>query len=130
MNNFVGFTLAGIAGGATTAMFTNPIDVIRTRIQTQTSDYGQKSISGLIKQMYKHEGLYGFGRGVGGRIVLMVAEGILFGDFYEILMYLSRIEPPSISYDNDDWPIENCIIIIIIIRGLFELRVILNSQSL
>lgn len=93
MNNFVGFTFAGIAGGATTALCTNPIDVIRTRIQTQTSDYGQRTITGLLRQMYKHEGLYGFGRGVGGRVVLMVAEGIIFGDFYEILMYLSRIDP-------------------------------------
>lgn len=89
--NLLGYSIAGIFGGITTAIFTNPIDVIRTRIQTQTGTYGSTKILSVVSKLYKNEGILGFSKGLGARISLLVLEGILFADFYEIMMYFSHI---------------------------------------
>jgi len=88
--NLFGYSAAGILGGLTTAVLTNPIDIIRTRIQTQKGTYGAHKIVPVICNVYKHEGMLGFSKGVGARIGLLVLEGILFADFYEIMMYFSQ----------------------------------------
>ena len=85
----MGYSVAGICGGVTTALLTNPIDCIRTRIQTQKGTYGETKILPVVKRIYRNEGLMAFSKGLGARISLLVMEGILFADFYEILMYFS-----------------------------------------
>ena len=87
--NLLGYSVAGICGGVTTALLTNPIDCIRTRIQTQKGTYGETKILPVVKRIYRNEGLMAFSKGLGARISLLVMEGILFADFYEILMYFS-----------------------------------------
>ena len=89
--NLIGYSVAGICGGITTAIFTNPIDVIRTRIQTQRGTYGSTKILPVVKQLMRNEGMTVFSKGLGARISLLCLEGILFADFYEIMMYFSRI---------------------------------------
>ena len=90
--NLLWYSIAGVFGGITTAVFTNPIDVIRTRIQTQRGTYGNTKILPVITGLYRNEGILGFGKGLGARISLLVLEGILFADFYEIMMYFSQID--------------------------------------
>eukprot|EP01084_Bolivina_argentea_P006272 11899_1 len=92
MQNLFGYSIAGVFGGVTTAMFTNPIDVIRTRIQTQKGTYGSTKIMRVVSNLYKNEGIFAFSKGLGARIALLVLEGILFADFYEIMMYFSTIK--------------------------------------
>eukprot|EP01084_Bolivina_argentea_P069148 125877_1 len=87
--NLFYYSLAGSCGGLTVAVFTNPIDVIKTRLQTQISTYGETRIWPLVQKLYTREGLYVFSKGVGARIGLLVLEGIVFADFYELLMHFS-----------------------------------------
>ena len=89
--NLLGYSVAGVCGGVTTALLTNPIDIIRTRIQTQRGTYGSTKILPVIGRLYKNEGILAFSKGLGARISLLVLEGILFADFYEIMMYFSKI---------------------------------------
>eukprot|EP01084_Bolivina_argentea_P006273 11900_1 len=91
MQNLLGYSIAGVFGGVTTALFTNPIDVVHARIQTQQGTYGETKIWQVSSNIYKREGILAFTKGVGARIGSLVLEGLLFADFYEIMMYFSTI---------------------------------------
>eukprot|EP00485_Elphidium_margaritaceum_P002103 CAMPEP_0202701692 /NCGR_PEP_ID=MMETSP1385-20130828/14764_1 /ASSEMBLY_ACC=CAM_ASM_000861 /TAXON_ID=933848 /ORGANISM="Elphidium margaritaceum" /LENGTH=270 /DNA_ID=CAMNT_0049359169 /DNA_START=123 /DNA_END=932 /DNA_ORIENTATION=+ len=50
--NFACYSIAGIGGGLTTAVLTNPVDVIRTRIQTQKGTYGSSKLLTVAANIY------------------------------------------------------------------------------
>eukprot|EP00008_Paramoeba_atlantica_P004398 CAMPEP_0201487092 /NCGR_PEP_ID=MMETSP0151_2-20130828/11092_1 /ASSEMBLY_ACC=CAM_ASM_000257 /TAXON_ID=200890 /ORGANISM="Paramoeba atlantica, Strain 621/1 / CCAP 1560/9" /LENGTH=274 /DNA_ID=CAMNT_0047872033 /DNA_START=97 /DNA_END=918 /DNA_ORIENTATION=- len=60
--------IAGAGGGALAGAATNPVDVVRTRLQTQT----QVVYSGMLntfQKIYREEGFQGLGKGIGTRMV-------------------------------------------------------------
>jgi len=89
------YTLCGFCGGSLMGLLTNPIDVVRTRIQTEVGNYGERNIVGVVKQIAKNEGVVrGFSKGVASKVTLAALEGVMFGDFYQLLLFCSRMEMP------------------------------------
>lgn len=70
LNTFV----AGMFAGIVATVLTNPFDIIRARIQYRafTHEQGNRYYTGLwdgINKIYKHEGMEGFMKGLGPRLV-------------------------------------------------------------
>ncbi|KAF0852777.1 mitochondrial solute carrier family 25 (mitochondrial S-adenosylmethionine transporter) member 26 [Andalucia godoyi] len=77
----------GLAGGAAAAL-TNPLDVVKTRLQLNTvpvgiSHTGKVGIAEMTKLMWRHEGFKSFASGVLPRTVWMTAVTSLTFAFYE-----------------------------------------------
>jgi len=65
--------LAGAGAGGIAGALTNPFDVAKTRLQTQT-DIGKqkhyKGISNTLKTIWREEGMSGYSRGLRPRVLL------------------------------------------------------------
>eukprot|EP00009_Paramoeba_aestuarina_P009686 CAMPEP_0201538306 /NCGR_PEP_ID=MMETSP0161_2-20130828/67227_1 /ASSEMBLY_ACC=CAM_ASM_000251 /TAXON_ID=180227 /ORGANISM="Neoparamoeba aestuarina, Strain SoJaBio B1-5/56/2" /LENGTH=139 /DNA_ID=CAMNT_0047945079 /DNA_START=122 /DNA_END=538 /DNA_ORIENTATION=- len=59
--------LAGAGGGAIAGAATNPLDVSRTRLQTQTSEVAYKGMLNTLKKIHHEEGVRGLTRGMATR---------------------------------------------------------------
>lgn len=73
--------LAGCTAGSVAAVFVNPIDVVKTRLQTLKRADGEKHYSGVIdatKQIYREEGIKAFFKGAMCRVMVIAP---LFGQF-------------------------------------------------
>ena len=55
-NIFFFFLNLGAGGGAIAGAATNPLDVARTRLQTQTSDVAYQGMMNTVKKIYREEG--------------------------------------------------------------------------
>ena len=65
---------------------TNPVDVVRTRLQTQT----QVVYSGMLntfQKIYREEGFQGLGKGIGTRMVFHSTASALTWVTYEFLKH-------------------------------------------
>jgi hypothetical protein len=81
--NAVGIGVSGMIAGVTSAVLTNPLDVLKTRKQTaKTSNPG---LMELAKQLYNAEGAMGFFRGGGARAVAMGLNSTLMILSYEFV---------------------------------------------
>jgi solute carrier family 25 iron transporter 28/37 len=90
--------LAGAGAGSAAAAFTNPMDVAKTRLQTQI-ETGTK-YTGMLNTMltiWKEEGRRGFTRGIQPRIVFHSVSSALCWFTYEFSMLLYNI-PLLITY--------------------------------
>lgn len=58
-------TIAGTMGGFTTTIITNPLDVVRARLQVQRIE----SMSGAFKDLWREEGFRMFTKGLSARLV-------------------------------------------------------------
>mmetsp|Transcript_15276 Transcript_15276/g.22862 ORF Transcript_15276/g.22862 Transcript_15276/m.22862 type:complete len:331 (-) Transcript_15276:66-1058(-) len=80
--------LAGFCGGATSAILTNPLDVIRTRFQL--NEASEATIRSTVTQLIEQDGMGGFARGVSARIFSSgLAMSCVMG-MYELLKYLAQ----------------------------------------
>ena len=81
----VQMTAGGLAGGAAAAI-TNPLDVAKTRLQTEgvssKTRYGG-GVSGVLRQIYREEGLGGLMRGLRPRVMFHVPAAAVCWATYE-----------------------------------------------
>ncbi|PRQ24814.1 putative mitochondrial carrier domain-containing protein [Rosa chinensis] len=65
--------ICGALAGAISASITTPLDVVKTRLMTQNVNkaaaFVQSGVSETVKQILKEEGLVGFTRGMGPRVL-------------------------------------------------------------
>ncbi|KIY62169.1 mitochondrial NAD transporter [Cylindrobasidium torrendii FP15055 ss-10] len=64
--------IAGAGGGLVASIATCPLDVVKTKLQAQRAIHGQTGylgISATIKNVWRHDGLRGFYRGLGPTIL-------------------------------------------------------------
>jgi len=68
------------------AVVANPLDVLITRMQSvDTRVQAKHTIKGLVKQIYKNEGMMGFMKGVSGAVLYYNISSVLMLPMYEIL---------------------------------------------
>jgi len=78
--------VAGGGAGTVAAALTNPLDVAKTRLQTQGESEGGKRYSGMINTVttiWKDEGAKGFTRGIGPRMLFHSMSAALCWVVYE-----------------------------------------------
>ncbi len=73
-------------------LLTNPFDVAKTRLQTQTETYGAKSAMPAIARIFAHEGMRGLMKGLLPRLVYSVPASGLVSFTYELVLSLSKKE--------------------------------------
>ena len=91
---------SGISAAVVASVLTQPLDVIKTRLQVMgpsTSPWSQSktnssSISTVIKELAISEGIQGFFRGTGPRILYMGLWGTILSSAFEYLKIISRKE--------------------------------------
>ncbi|XP_044753025.1 solute carrier family 25 member 44 [Coccinella septempunctata] len=78
-------TISGTLGGFTTVIITNPLDIVRTRMQVQRFD----SMALAFKGLWKEEGLKMFAKGLSARLIQSASYsfGIILG--YETIKRVS-----------------------------------------
>ncbi|KAL9651250.1 hypothetical protein ABK040_006251 [Willaertia magna] len=84
--------IGGIAGG-TAAIFTNPMDVLKTRLQANNSvnTYGNKKMVPLARDLIKYEGYKCFYAGALPRVIWVTSyTAIIFACFEKIAQVLSK----------------------------------------
>jgi len=112
------FLCAGL-GGAVAALVTSPLDVVKTRLQIQGGiDQGAKSTgakpqyAGLLsafRGILQEQGLRGFMRGVGPRVLLAApAAAISWGTYETICSSLSQMTSESKQMAGERQSAENC----------------------
>ncbi|XP_077451222.1 solute carrier family 25 member 44b [Stigmatopora argus] len=77
--------MAGPLAAATASTVTNPMDVIRARVQVE----GRSSITETFRQLIKEEGLWGMTKGLSARIISSTPTAIVMVVGYESLKKLS-----------------------------------------
>jgi solute carrier family 25, member 44 len=82
--------LAGMCGGSLSASLTNPLDVIRTRMQLE--DSSTASIRGTVRQLLQESGYRGFLRGISARVLSSGSSMAIVMSFYESVKNISRID--------------------------------------
>ncbi|XP_068595641.1 solute carrier family 25 member 44a [Brachionichthys hirsutus] len=77
--------LAGPMAAATASTITNPMDVVRARVQVE----GRSSVVGTFKQLLAEEGAGGLAKGLSARIISSLPTSLLIVLGYETLKKLS-----------------------------------------
>lgn len=77
--------ICGILSGASSAVFTNPLDVIRTRIQVG----GSRSVRSVTEKLWREEGIKMLYKGLSARITAMSSNSCLIILGYETVKRLS-----------------------------------------
>jgi solute carrier family 25 protein 44 len=86
--------LSGIVTGCTTSFLTNPLDVVKTRVQTRDVGSTRESEGtwrGTARALYAREGMRGFFRGVLPRMASASVWGTTMVNAYEILKRSSTL---------------------------------------
>lgn len=86
---------AGLLAGTTSGALTNPLDVIKTRVQvleTTGSDGARPTVTNVAQQLWREEGAAGFLRGIGPRVTSVAVWGTSMVLCYEELKNLARKE--------------------------------------
>lgn len=82
-NVILNIFISNIRAGIFAAALTNPLDVVKTRLQIQ-SDLGiyYKGMVDVIKKIYRMEGLYGFSKGIYPRMLFhSMSASIVWGTY-------------------------------------------------
>lgn len=74
---------AGAVAGVTTAIVTNPLDVIKTRMITRPNEY--KTVSTTVKSIMAEHGYHGFYRGVLPRILHIAPNSALYMWIFDLM---------------------------------------------
>ncbi|CAL8260748.1 unnamed protein product [Merluccius merluccius] len=77
--------IAGPMAAATASTFTNPMDVVRARVQVE----GRSSVSETFKQLLAEEGARGMTKGLSARIISAMPTSVVIVVGYETLKRLS-----------------------------------------
>lgn len=83
----LGSVIAGALTGIASTVITNPIDVVKTRIQSAPVERGAASLSVLrsVRELLRSEGLMGLTRGTGARAVKIgIGQAIIFGVYEQV----------------------------------------------
>ncbi|XP_069907102.1 mitochondrial glycine transporter isoform X1 [Oryctolagus cuniculus] len=95
---FKAFLCGSISGTCSTLLF-QPLDLLKTRLQTlQPSDHGSRRVGMLavFLKVVRTESLLGLWKGMSPSIVRCVpGMGIYFGTFYSLKQYFLRGHPPT-----------------------------------
>eukprot|EP00466_Bigelowiella_natans_P010046 jgi/Bigna1/80077/fgenesh1_pg.67_\ len=67
---------AGSMAGLISALVTQPIDTVKTNMQSLSASKHRRSLFGCAKEVYLNGGLTGFYRGIGARLVRVCSEQI------------------------------------------------------
>jgi solute carrier family 25 iron transporter 28/37 len=99
---------AGFIAGTVTSVVINPLDVVKTRLQTQhtqstinqstnqsSSHTHYRNLSSGLMQVYREEGMRGYFRGVLPKLVSRGPISALSSIMYEMVLYLSRKDRTS-----------------------------------
>ena len=87
---------AGFIAGATAALITNPLDIAKTRWQTQRVKPVGMTFFRSLKVMVKQEGVQkAFLRGLVPKVVSTAPLGMLSSVMFEGILFLSRKDPPN-----------------------------------
>ena len=92
--------VAGVLTGCTSAAITNPLDVVKTRIQTQRREAGElpkPTWRGTAASLLRAEGPSGFLRGVAPRMVSTSIWGTAMVTTYEFLKRLCVLPDPEVD---------------------------------
>ena len=88
--------MAGGCAGGCAASFTTPLDVVKTRLQTQGAT--QHKYSGAIdaiRSIAEAEGVVAFTRGMGPRVLFHVPSMAICWTTYESSKYFLKVMMPS-----------------------------------
>ncbi|KAI8841762.1 solute carrier family 25 member 44-like protein [Chytridium lagenaria] len=84
--------MSGFMAGAVSAAVTNPMDVIKTRMQTMRREGGKGAVMELVENvgmLWRSEGWKGFTRGMGARILQIAPVSVMTISTYEIVKFVS-----------------------------------------
>ncbi|XP_049849254.1 uncharacterized protein LOC126318303 [Schistocerca gregaria] len=91
--------LAGGVSGAVVTLLTNPLDVVKTRIQVEETGLqravDRQSALRVIRNLYKVEGVAGFMKGLGPRIYLWIFFSVYSAMAYETIIDVSSAKKRS-----------------------------------
>jgi solute carrier family 25 protein 44 len=87
--------MCGATAGFTSALLTNPLDVIKTRLQVLETANWNKAAQGsrvvaVVKALVAEEGMRGFGKGLGARLASSSVVSLFIITTYEGVKRLSR----------------------------------------
>eukprot|EP00056_Hartaetosiga_gracilis_P000588 m.39138 g.39138 ORF g.39138 m.39138 type:complete len:345 (-) comp10268_c0_seq2:92-1126(-) len=101
--------VAGSLAGITTAVITNPLDVVRARLQVDGRVGDGIGWTRVFAQLWKEEGMSGMYKGVTARMGYMGVNSLLMISAYEMVKRLSLKEDvASIEEVEDDIATEAC----------------------
>ena len=83
---------AGISAGAITAVLTNPLDIVKVRIQTQVAV--ERNAWRTLGRMIRTEGLGSLGKGLAPKLWMSVPVSAVSSVCYEVIMSLSMSSKP------------------------------------
>lgn len=82
---------AGFLAGATCACITNPLDIVKTRIQTQHGQHASAAFLTGLRDVVRQEGLRkSMLRGLAPKIMSTAPLGMISSMVYESILFLSR----------------------------------------
>lgn len=81
-------TSCGVFAGIMSAILTNPLDVAKTRLQVLKNEK-KLNVFGVLKELYKEEGIKSFSRGLQARIYHMFIFSLIMSTVYENVKKLS-----------------------------------------
>jgi len=84
---------AAFFAGTAAAVSTHPIDVCKTRLQTQQLTYGTRKVVPLLAMAVRREGAGVLWKGLLGRIGQTAPLSVAQGLTYELVMHFSTVEP-------------------------------------
>ncbi|CAM9506119.1 unnamed protein product [Scytosiphon promiscuus] len=77
----------------TTVVLTNPLDVLRTRLQVEGRRGDDRTLASEYRILMAENGPKGLLRGLGPRILAMAPASVLIVSVYELIKRLSRKTP-------------------------------------
>jgi hypothetical protein len=90
--------ISGCLAGAVAASLTNPVEIAKTRLQTQIGDTSagnagkgmKRTTFNTLKLMWRAEGIRGMGKGLLPKLAFTVPVSALSSILYETIMTLSQ----------------------------------------
>ncbi|CAM9210750.1 unnamed protein product [Choristocarpus tenellus] len=95
---------AGLCTGTTTVLLTNPLDVLRTRLQVEGRRGDNRTIRSEFRTLMKEDGRMGLLRGIGPQLLAMAPASVLIVTIYELIKRLSRKNPSEMERIQGDPP--------------------------
>lgn len=92
--------VSGILTGCTSAVLTNPLDVVKTRLQTaktNPADGARPTWRSIASNLFKTDGLSGFFRGVVPRMISTSIWGTAMVTTYEFLKRMCALEEEEVA---------------------------------
>ena len=84
---------AGMSAGVVTAVLTNPLDILKVRIQTQVAV--ERSAWLTLRRMVRTEGVGALGKGLAPKLWMSVPVSAVSSVCYELIMSLSMAKRPA-----------------------------------